>query len=57
MKFVIYLDASDYWRWKLIAANGENIANGSEGYVTKGNAKRAVRRMKTAVLFADIVIE
>ncbi len=29
------------WRWKLIAANGRNIANGSEGYSRHGNALRA----------------
>lgn len=54
MKFVIYKDALDFWRWKLVAANGENVANGSEGYYSKSNVKRAVRRMKTAVLFASV---
>lgn len=58
MEFVVYQDDGGVlWRWKLIAANGENIANGSEGYSTKSNAKRAVRRMKVAVVMASVVIK
>lgn len=30
------------WRWRFIAGNGENTANGSEGYANEGNARRAV---------------
>jgi uncharacterized protein YegP (UPF0339 family) len=32
------------WRVRLVAANGKNL-NVSEGYYSKGNAKRAARRM------------
>lgn len=48
-KFQIYpervagglVDTPD-WRWRFLAANGENTANGSEGYAGEGNARRAV---------------
>jgi uncharacterized protein YegP (UPF0339 family) len=49
MKFLIYEDASKEWRWKLKAVNGEIIADGSEGYATKSNCIKAVRRIKTRV--------
>jgi hypothetical protein len=32
------------WYWRLRAANGKIIADGSQGYASKSNAKRAVRR-------------
>jgi hypothetical protein len=31
------------WRWRLVAANGNIIADGSEGYSTSSHALRAVR--------------
>lgn len=32
------------WYWRLVAGNSKCIADGSEGYASKGNAKRAARR-------------
>lgn len=32
------------WRWRFLAGNGENTANGSEGYAGEGNARRAVQQ-------------
>jgi hypothetical protein len=37
-------DETPLWYWRLRAANGRIIADGSEGYASKSNAKRAVRR-------------
>jgi uncharacterized protein YegP (UPF0339 family) len=36
--------SSGLWRWRFIAGNGENTANGSEGYAGEGNVRRAVRQ-------------
>lgn len=38
---VIYQDQADEWRWRLVAANGETIADSAEGYVSRSNAYRA----------------
>lgn len=36
------------WRWRLVAANGETIADSGEGYDSKWNAKRSAWRLKRA---------
>mgnify|MGYP000908399739 CR=1 FL=1 len=38
------------WYWRLTAANGKIIADGSEGYSKKANAKAAVRRLFKGLL-------
>lgn len=38
--------AKDGWRWKLIAANGEEVAESGEAYASEFNAQRAARRTK-----------
>jgi uncharacterized protein YegP (UPF0339 family) len=48
MKFVLFEDAAGMWRWQLKAANGQIIADGGEGYSTKGNAMQAVSRIQTS---------
>jgi uncharacterized protein YegP (UPF0339 family) len=35
MKFQIYRDSRNQWRWRLKAANGKTVADSSEGYSTK----------------------
>ena len=32
MKIQIYSDTRDEWRWRLVASNGEIIADSAEGY-------------------------
>lgn len=44
MKFEIYKDRQKLWRWRLIAKNGKNVANGGEGYYSKFNVKRAIKK-------------
>lgn len=34
-KFEVYVDKADQYRWRLKAANGENVAASGEGYTTK----------------------
>jgi uncharacterized protein YegP (UPF0339 family) len=32
---ILYKDRKKQWRWKLVAANGNKIANGGEGYINR----------------------
>lgn len=50
-------EAADGWRWRIFAANGENVGNGSEAYDNKFNAERALTIFMGAMvrLFADRV--
>lgn len=41
------------WYWRLRAANGLVIADGSEGYATRSNALRAARRAIDTALGAE----
>lgn len=47
-------DRPGLYRWRAIARNGRIVADGSEGYKTKGNARRAAEGarfvMKNAII-------
>ena len=53
-KFEVFEDNAGDFRWRLIASNGELIAQ-SEGYTQKHNAKSGAQAVKAAA--ADAVIE
>lgn len=40
------------WSWKLVAANGNNIANGGQGYANKADAVEMAHRV-TSGEYAD----
>lgn len=44
-QFKIYKDVAGYWRWRLVASNGEKVA-ASEAYVSHANALRSARRVR-----------
>jgi uncharacterized protein YegP (UPF0339 family) len=44
MKFEIYNGGPDRWYWRAVARNSRVMADGSERYAKKGNARRAVLR-------------
>jgi uncharacterized protein YegP (UPF0339 family) len=48
-------EADGLWYWHLKSANGKVVADGAEGYASRGNARRAARRAKA--LMATAVIE
>ena len=48
MKFEIYPDKAGEWRWRLVAGNGRIVADSGEGYASKANVKRAIKRLITA---------
>lgn len=47
----VYEDAAGEWRWRLVAGNGETIADSSEGYDSSPNAERALNTAR--VLFTQ----
>lgn len=49
----IYQDKSGGWRWRLIS-NGRNMANGSEAYASKSNARRAFRRVRFLLAWSRV---
>ncbi|WP_374440870.1 YegP family protein [Stella sp.] len=46
MHFEIYRDTGGEWRWRLVAANGKQIANGGEGYVNRADCENGIRLVK-----------
>ena len=42
MKFFLYKDGNNQWRWNLEAANGKKIANSGEGYFNKDDCLHAI---------------
>jgi uncharacterized protein YegP (UPF0339 family) len=55
MKFEIYADASGQYRWRLIAANGQNVASSGEPFSSKANAIRAAENVRDNAGSATIV--
>lgn len=68
MRFEIYQDYSwsqdevgpvklyNDWYWRLRAANGRIIADGSEGYASKSGVRKALRRLMKPSNFINIEI-
>ncbi len=53
-KFVIYKDTAGYYRWRLVAGNGEKVA-ASEAYTSKQNAINSADRVRKIAWDAVIV--
>lgn len=45
-KFELYKDVKGEFRWRLVASNGQIIANGGEGYKQKESAKAGIESVK-----------
>jgi uncharacterized protein len=45
-KFELYKDTKGEFRWRLVASNGQMIANGGEGYKAKADAKAGIESVK-----------
>lgn len=50
----IYRDRGSMWRWRLVAANGRILADSAEGYANKSNAKRAVKRVRSVLVYCRV---
>lgn len=52
--FELYRDRAGEWRWRLVAANGNIIADSGEGYRSKQGAKRGIESVKANAPGADV---
>jgi uncharacterized protein len=55
MKFELYKDKMRQYRWRLVAANGETIADCAEGYKTKAKCKAGLVSVKVEAAAAEVV--
>ena len=53
-KFELYKDAKGEFRWRLIASNGQMIANSGEGYKSKESAKSGIESVKKNAASATV---
>lgn len=44
--FEVYRDSAGEWRWRLLATNGNIIADSGEGYSSKQGARRGIDSVK-----------
>jgi len=53
-KYEVYLDKADLFRYRLMAANGQNIAMAEEGYTSKQGCLNGIKAISTAAVDAEI---
>lgn len=56
IKFVVYQDDNEEWRWTLVSSNGKIIADSGEGYQKKSHCIKMANRIKELAEEAVIVI-
>lgn len=54
MKFVLYRDVNKDYRWRLVAANGNIVADSGEGYRNKSDCLATVQSIKKAIAEAPV---
>jgi uncharacterized protein YegP (UPF0339 family) len=54
-RFELFNDTAGEWRWRLVATNGEIIADSGEGYTSKQGAKRGIESVKRVAEDATVV--
>jgi uncharacterized protein YegP (UPF0339 family) len=52
--FEVYRDNADEWRWRLVASNGNIIADSGEGYNSKQGVQRGIESVKKAAPQAEL---
>jgi hypothetical protein len=52
--FEVYQDKAGEWRWRLVASNGNIIADSGEGYSSKQGVKRGIESVKKNAPEAEI---
>ena len=55
--FEVYQDRGEEWRWRLVASNGNIVADSAEGYASKQGAKRGIESVRTHAPAATVVEE
>lgn len=56
-RFELFRDVAGEWRWRLIAANGNIIADSGEGYSSKQGAKRGIESVKKGAPEAEVTVK
>ncbi|MFB6085436.1 MAG: HVO_2922 family protein [Halodesulfurarchaeum sp.] len=54
--FEVYEDSAGQWRWRLVAPNGNIVADSGEGYRSKQGAKRGIESVREGAPEADIEV-
>lgn len=54
--FEVFQDNADEWRWRLVASNGNIIADSGEGYRSKQGVKRGIESVKKSASRAEVQI-
>ncbi|MFC5973397.1 YegP family protein [Halomarina salina] len=54
-RFELFQDESGEWGWELIVSDGGTIADSSEGYPSKQEAKRGIQTVKQRAPNAQVV--
>jgi uncharacterized protein len=57
MKFSIYTDSKNEYRWRLRATNGQIIAVSGEGYISKSDCQAGIRLVQTGAPSAQVIDE
>lgn len=52
----MFRDSADEWRWRLVAANGNIIADSGEGYRSKQGVERGIESVKRSAPDAEVRI-
>lgn len=48
IKFEVYRDTRDEWRWSMIAANGRTVGDSGEGYKNRADMMRMINQIRGA---------
>jgi len=52
--FEVFQDNAGEWRWRLVATNGNIIADSGEGYRSKQGVERGIESVKRSAAGADV---
>ncbi|MFC6939012.1 HVO_2922 family protein [Salinirubellus sp. GCM10025818] len=52
--FEVFRDNADEWRWRLVASNGNIIADSGEGYQSKQGVERGIESVKRSAPDAEV---
>lgn len=57
LKYEMYRDPRNDWRWRLVASNGNIIANSGEGYKNKSACEDGIRSVQASYMTDVIEID
>lgn len=52
--FEVFQDSANEWRWRLVASNGNIIADSAEGYRSKQGVTRGIESVKRTAPTAEV---